>query len=438
MFENGTWRIQISLSIVDLLSGFVGLMCSVVFIFFEKTRLAISILEGGTCILTLLSLQHLLIIAFERYIAVTDINVSVLSFVEGSVWWLALISEQHLLILGVERYIAVSYPLRHATLLPIERIDKLILFAWISGACIGGIVRRITTAKMTDVQNKTTFVIIYTFHSSLVVLWMSMSILIICGNLLVMWVCIKRRMYENGVWRIQLSLSVVDFISGILSIQWYLTLNLFHGNSVLNVITSGSSWWMVFISEQHLMILAIERYVNVKYPLRHAQYLPNRRIDKLIVFAWGSGTCVAAWASYFFFFVERKIFYLSQTMYICFILFVLCALHFSVYKLAKNQERRIFSIRVIGENERANKNEMRATKTSIIIFSMFFVCFAPITVYYIHSTISYYRHQNDSIIFATVDLVLVGLLYANSFMNPLVYSVRNREFKREFKRILKI
>ncbi|XP_071961298.1 adenosine receptor A2a-like [Antedon mediterranea] len=291
---------------------------------------------------------------------------------------------------------------------------------------------------MEKVNNQTTNDVLCTPKTYLA-FYICLSIVIILGNVLVVYVCTRKKLFEHPTWRIQLSLSFVDILTGVIGLNWSIVAIFCPFNSLPMTVTGCVVWLMTFMSLHQLLLLASERYIAVTYPLHHAQYMPNARVDKLLVVSWVTalfiGTCLTI-----VFYVDQFILYTLQFLYIIAMVTVMCVLHYKVFKVAKTQQTKItVNVPIINRKVIRPKNETRATKTSVIICAVFIVCLLPTILFNSLSIILTALNrpmQNES--FQTFGYVLNFCLYANSAINPFIYCMRNREFRRQLKDICRI
>jgi hypothetical protein len=88
-------------------------------------------------------------------------------------------------------------------------------------------------------------------------------------------------------------------------------------------------------------------------------------------------------------------------------------------------------IEVIGASQNVNVEEIRITKTLIIIVLAYLICFIPpAIVNLIEMGLPNYK------IPFWADIVTMNLIFANHANNPMIYGVFNRQYRRAFKELL--
>ncbi|PVD31063.1 hypothetical protein C0Q70_10340 [Pomacea canaliculata] len=81
---------------------------------------------------------------------------------------------------------------------------------------------------------------------------------------------------------------------------------------------------------------------------------------------------------------------------------------------------------------RFQMREQRATKRMLLIMACFFICWMPFTLMYmLRSLCQHCQHLDDH---TTAFIIWLG--YANSSLNPVLYTLFNEDFRKAFKKIL--
>jgi hypothetical protein len=88
-------------------------------------------------------------------------------------------------------------------------------------------------------------------------------------------------------------------------------------------------------------------------------------------------------------------------------------------------------IEAIGTSKNVNVEEIRITKTLIIIVLAYLICFVPPAIVNLIEMVSpSYK------IPCWADIITVNLVFANHANNPLIYGIFNRQYRRAFKELL--
>ncbi|XP_033120012.1 histamine H2 receptor-like [Anneissia japonica] len=266
-------------------------------------------------------------------------------------------------------------------------------------------------------------------------LWTVISVIIITGNALVVFVSIKNNMHEHMNRRILLSLSVVDFATGIFGLSW-IVIDKAPETEATTIATSiiyQSMWLCNSLSQWHILLLACERYIAIVYPLRYLQLASNKRVNFAIILAWICGTMICLCATPLAYFVNNKAYFFSTDIIIQLLTFICLSFsHIKVYIEAKRQVSKISSIenQLRHEKVKKRKKEYRATKTTMVVYGAYLVCYCPYIIYIIPSCILLYINHGTALLNSTLIHYLLMLLYANAGMNPVIYSYRNGSFMR--------
>ena len=177
-----------------------------------------------------------------------------------------------------------------------------------------------------------------------------------------------------------------------------------------------------FATECHLLLISGERYLAIKCAFTHATVVTKARLVLSSAVSW-----IAAMV---FLFV---IWYLTIFFFICIaiVLSSIVLLHILVYKEARLHEKKILSQQVSMEARAKFKQEMRAVKlTSIILVTLFICCLSPLIFLFV--TWLHFSPRAKALVrhFALVPVII------NSFINPVIYTVRKKEFRVAFIELL--
>lgn len=200
------------------------------------------------------------------------------------------------------------------------------------------------------------------------------------------------------------------------------------------------TWTMVDIlvgtaSIMNLVAISFTRFLSLRNPLRYLEWITSRTVAAIIICVWiySLGTAVTSHFLY-----SKRIFNLVATITCVYapLLFMLGA-HFMTFKVALRQVRQIRAT-VPAQYLRNQNNilkEFKAVKTISVILGAFLICWMPfVTLNVIYSLCD--SSHDCPIIAPELIMASKSLHYGNSLLNPIIYSIMNRDFKKAFLAIL--
>lgn len=181
-----------------------------------------------------------------------------------------------------------------------------------------------------------------------------------------------------------------------------------------------------------LAVVSIDRYIVISKPLSYERFLPKSRAIFVILVVWLYSFGVA---------VLREIRWRYYSLLVTGFSFILplgtiLFAYANIFKAAKVQAMRIRRSCLPNSSE-SNRNkkhfekELKATKTISLVIGAFLVCWLPFFVLSIMS-----QHCTQCTISFEVVIIVKWLHYANSALNPIIYSMHNRDFRAALQTIL--
>ncbi|XP_033103675.1 sphingosine 1-phosphate receptor 1-like [Anneissia japonica] len=195
----------------------------------------------------------------------------------------------------------------------------------------------------------------------------------------------------------------------------------------------GGSYFEV-MSLLHVILLAFERCVAVKYPFKHRQ-LQKKHFIYAIATLWITSVFITAilYTSSYYGYSKCRFgtVYLNNGTVVLTVVIAI-AFHSIILKTATKPTREIAGS--INKNNmtrhrsitRLSKSDLKAARTTFMVLLGFIVCVTP---YVIASNIAYSKHTLDNI---NTPAVTIGYFLAilNAVMNSLVYGLLNAELRR--------
>ncbi|XP_078344003.1 melanocyte-stimulating hormone receptor-like [Oculina patagonica] len=198
------------------------------------------------------------------------------------------------------------------------------------------------------------------------------------------------------------------------------------GSCALQNVTGFFSMFLCDTSLIHLALISVERYLALKHTFDYEAGLVTE--NRLLI-----GSALAWLFSFILhipFFVNRFVFYIILNAFIVLSLAVITFCQITVYCEVRRHEKELSTQQVTEEARQKFLKDKKAFKLTAIIVSVLFLCYGPICVFALVS-IKYRSYMSIQTVYACF-LSAVFVVIFNSFLNPLIYSVRMRQFRVAF------
>lgn len=288
----------------------------------------------------------------------------------------------------------------------------------------------------------------------------------VCGNLLVcLAIGLNKRLRKTTNYFI-FSLAISDLMTALFSMPFDVQIQ-------LNPLqwTSGEFmcdfWVFMYLiaaptSILNLMAVSLDRFFAISWPLRYYNVMKRKLALLVIAIIWLYSLAFTTVGMVFWRPYENSViqgscyfnineYYSAVSSAVNFILptVIMCVIYFNIYKIASAHAHRIAKQEVLpsvlscsnddsgtttSEKKRISKN-IKAAKTIAIVVSTFLLCWMPLTL---TSMIGALCRECFFAVNVHLWTVLVLLSYANSAMNPILYSFFNKEFRESFKKLFKL
>ncbi|KAM4529229.1 trace amine-associated receptor 1-like [Fundulus diaphanus] len=280
-----------------------------------------------------------------------------------------------------------------------------------------------------------------TFYALSVVV-VTLSLLIICGNLLVIVSVIYFKQLHTPTNYLILSLAVTDLLVGalvlpfstILSMSscWYSSYLLCKMRGLFDILLCTSSIL-------NLCFISVDRYYAVCHPLTYRNKINIRVALTMILVSWALPVLLATATTVRGVGKENpslrcRIFLATKesttgsifAFYIPAI--IILTIYLKILVVAKKQARRIQN--TIKSAASVSQMEKKANITLAIVMGVFLICWTPFFL-----SISFYRMRKFTIPDVMIE-AFKWIGWSNSMLNPLVYAFFYKWFRRAFKMII--
>jgi len=249
-------------------------------------------------------------------------------------------------------------------------------------------------------------------------------------NILVIWAIYRNSSLRSVTNYWVISLAVADLLLGSLGVPVW-CIKLFHKarlifTDVHNLFTCILVLTL-FSSSLNLLALSYDRFVGVTLPLQYPSRITPTRCGQAIGIIWVS-SCLAAIAT-----LKSKCTVRAQGHFLLFIgifgipLIFISYFYFRIFKEARRQKR-LIRIQEACTNQPLFRKENKAAMTVALVIGSFALCWLP-------SLVDAVIHLFAPAFWGETRLYLgtTTLACFSSVINPILYSVRNKDFRNTFR-----
>ncbi len=192
-----------------------------------------------------------------------------------------------------------------------------------------------------------------------------------------------------------------------------------------------------FASLSHLVLISVDRYIAVKYPLRYENIVTKQRIKIGVVLVWAITVLTTIQESFPAFILDDEAKTYSVYMTVNSLIYVVI---FSVYTGAiaytycyilsetRRQKKRIETEQLTQEEAKRVKKDNKAANTLTMILCALIVTYLPLTIDGVVTALDMIEPRVESIVLSwcTTFIMLA------SFFNPVIYCWRIKKLRRAF------
>ncbi|KAM9339184.1 trace amine-associated receptor 1-like [Symphorus nematophorus] len=271
----------------------------------------------------------------------------------------------------------------------------------------------------------------------------SLSIVTVCGNLLVIISIIYFKQLHTPTNSLILSLAVADVLVGVLvfpfSIEFSITSCLYYQDSFCKIVDSFDVT-LSTASILNLCCISIDRYYAVCQPLTYRRKINVRVVVVMILVSWSVSVLVAIG------FIISGLNH-ERCEEICFIdvanilgpifsfylpVLVMLCIYLKIFLVAQRQARSIqgANIQAAKCGATVSKMERKATKTLATVMGVFLMCWTP---FFLCFSSQLLNHVSVPVpVFETLN----WLALSNSMLNPFIYAFFYSWFRSAFRMII--
>ena len=185
-----------------------------------------------------------------------------------------------------------------------------------------------------------------------------------------------------------------------------------------------------FTSFLHLALLSGERFLALKRPFAHMHLVTTSRLLCASALAWLLPAILHIRLPFGKnIILPTNVFLMAVTM----IFIIFC--HVTVFRETRQHEQRLAAQQVTQEAREKFEKEKKAVKITFSILTVFVLCCLPFVAFRVVLQLTYGNERRTGTVKVVGQLSRSALLL-NSLLNPIIYSVRIKQFRVAFKELL--
>ena len=254
----------------------------------------------------------------------------------------------------------------------------------------------------------------------------------IANFVVIVTIFVSRQLRKRSEDRLILNLAITDFFCLTIALPWHIYV---FCHQQINVNTTGFIGLYTLIvlvaiaGSNAILCITIDRFVAVVYPLHHPVIINTRIMTGL---TWGTAVLVAVAIYLCFKFALYKI---SRILCVTFNLFFLAmnaVLYAIIFYHTLKQGRNILSQRrsvSAAKEEFSSHLLLKISLRAFVLMCLFYATYLPWAIFIIHFSLVLGDDWED---FGDEIIWISAFLLTNSCINPFVYGLRTKRFRKEF------
>ena len=252
------------------------------------------------------------------------------------------------------------------------------------------------------------------------------------GNALIIVAILKsRKLWTQVSTYFIMSLSVADFLVGSLVQPTYAVILLDWSQKTCSIfqVKLFFGFFTCSISVMSAVLVCLDRMLQICYPFAYERYATNRRALITVGLNWICGGAIGYISVTSF--PNEKVIAFGTLAWIFNAVVVGIFSSVKIYSVGKRQIKDMSKLS--SDKEKKVFKERKLAVSLILVLCVVIVCWIPFSVYHVYAVYMYQKHWR---VLHTVRMWTITVGYANSSLNILIFSFRNRQIKKAIKNLL--
>ena len=175
----------------------------------------------------------------------------------------------------------------------------------------------------------------------------------------------------------------------------------------------------------HLALISGERYLAMKHPFIYTTMVTEARLLAASALAWLLSIILHIPLAF-----DTRLYLVINNMFAFLSIAFMVFCHVTVYRETRRHEKQIAAQQVTQEARERLQKDKKAIKLTSTILAVLIVCFLPLVVFTIFS-LRYRSKISLETEYVSVSFG-ISMIFLNSLFNPIIYTVRMRQFRVAF------
>ncbi|XP_046342695.1 alpha-2Db adrenergic receptor-like [Haliotis rufescens] len=211
------------------------------------------------------------------------------------------------------------------------------------------------------------------------------------------------------------------------------------------------NYCMIIVSMLNLCFISVDRYIAIVHSLHYNLLMTRRKVFLMIAYSWFQGSmfgCVPVifrWVKYDYWEAicaiqwhkqrEKALYYVIIAFIMCFLVpgLILIICYCQILKTIKTKQQ---AITRVSDSPRVRVKYSTSSKAMyglLVVVVAYFVCMTPFSVTKLYKVAA----DEDNVLPGYVNLTASLTGYLSSAVNPLIYGIFRKDFRKAFKLVLK-